>query len=116
MPSDVGPRLGKVRQRDYLPAVVERLAKGFAPLKIVLFGSVARGEEGPWSDLDLLVVMPEGTDKRKTAAAMHRALVGGLPVAADIFVVHPADLEKYRDYVGHVVRPALREGEVVYDA
>jgi predicted nucleotidyltransferase len=108
------PRLGKVNQLDYLPIVVERLVKGFDPLKIILFGSLARGDAGAWSDMDLLVVMPEGTDRRRKSVEMHRALFG-LPVSIDLVIVFPQDLDRFRNYVGHIIKPALREGKIVYD-
>lgn len=102
-------------QTELLPGIVDQLVGDFHPLQIVLFGSVARGTEGPDSDIDLLVVMPEGTDRRQAAISMRRALAN-LPAAKDIVVVTPSIVETYRDFVGHIVRPALSEGEILYDA
>jgi len=45
-------------QPDCLPEIVERIVRGFDPLKIILFGSRARGEAHPDSDVDLLVILP----------------------------------------------------------
>ncbi|MBM3270429.1 MAG: nucleotidyltransferase domain-containing protein [Candidatus Sericytochromatia bacterium] len=108
------PRLGHVNQYDYLPVIVERLVREFDPIRIILFGSLARRDGGPWSDADLLVVMPEGSDRRRLAAAMHRSLAD-LPVSKDIFVVYPSTIERFRDFVGHIVRDAIREGQVLHD-
>jgi predicted nucleotidyltransferase len=99
------------------PALVEHLVRQIVatvrPLRVVLFGSAARGEMGPESDLDLLVVMPEGTHRRKTAQQLYRTLDGqGHPF--DLIVATPSDLEKHKDAVGLIYRDILREGREVY--
>ena len=53
-----------------IQAMVKRLVDGFQPLRVVLFGSCARGDATRGSDVDLLVVMPEGTHTRRAAVAM----------------------------------------------
>lgn len=93
---------------------VRRIAEQFGPLRIVLFGSRARGEATAASDIDLLVVLPEGTDKRQAAIAMRRALAD-LPVAKDIVVTTPGEIARRGAMVGTVLRRALREGRVVYE-
>ena len=45
------------------------------PVRIVLFGSAARDEMGPNSDIDILVVVPKGTHRRKTAQQIYRNTV-----------------------------------------
>lgn len=86
----------------------------FRPLQIILFGSHARGDQGPDSDIDLLVVLPHVADKRKTTVAMLRAL-RDLPVAKDVIPTDPDEIRRRGDLVGTVLRPALREGKVLYE-
>lgn len=95
-------------------AMVDRIAERFAPERIVLFGSRARGDANEGSDVDLLVVMPDGTDRREAAIAM-RGLVGDLPVAKDIVVTTPDHIARRGHVIGTVLRPALREGKVLYE-
>src|SRR5215510_2505745 len=53
------PRTAKsVPVQSLIDRMVKRIVKNFRPEKIILFGSHARGEAGPDSDVDLLVVMP----------------------------------------------------------
>jgi len=99
---------------DIVQMMVQRIVEHFRPLRIVLFGSRARGEAGKWSDVDLLVVLPEGTDKRKAAVAIRRAL-GDLPVCKDIIVTTPDEIVRRGHVPGSVLRAALREGKVVYE-
>ena len=101
------------------PALVDHLVRQIVaavrPLRVVLFGSAARGQMGPESDPDLLVVMPDGTHRRKTAQQLYRTLDGrGHPF--DLVVATPSDLEKHKDAVGLVYRDVLREGREVYAA
>jgi len=85
------------------------------PLRIILFGSAARGNLGPNSDLDLLVVMPQGTHRRKTAQLLYRQM-GGIGVPFDILVATPQDLELHRNNPGLIYQTILREGTEVYAA
>ena len=94
--------------------VVDRIADGFHPDRIVLFGSQARNEAKASSDVDLLVVMPDGTDRREAAIAM-RVAVGDLPLAKDIIVTTPDEIARRAHLVGSVLRTALREGKVVHE-
>ena len=78
-----------------LDTVIERIVEVADPERILLFGSAVRGEMGPHSDFDLLVVK-SNVHRRKLAQRIYRNLIGvGQPV--DIVVVTPEDLEKYAD-------------------
>ena len=93
--------------------VVRRVVEVAQPDKIILFGSAVRGEMGPNSDLDMLVVK-SGVHRRRLAQNIYRHLVGvGLPV--DIVVVTPEDIDRYGNAIGLVLETALREGRVVYE-
>ena len=94
--------------------MVERIAERFEPERIILFGSHARGDATAWSDVDLLVVMPDGTDRREAAVNMRHA-VGDLPVAKDIVVTTPDHIARRGHIIGTVLLPALREGRVLYE-
>ncbi len=97
-----------------LDDIVRRVVEIAAPERIVLFGSAARGEMGPHSDVDLLVVT-ETDDAHRLTADIYGNLFGvGAPV--DVVVASPKQVDRYRDTHALVIKPALREGRVVYDA
>lgn len=101
------------RDGELLRTLVERLVEGFDPERILLFGSRARGTAHPDSDLDVLVVMPPGTQKRETQVAMRRAL-RDLRASKDILVTTPEEIERRGRIPGLVLGTALREGVELY--
>ena len=99
---------------ECITVMMDRIVRDCHPLKIILFGSHARGEAGPESDIDLLVVLPEVANKRQAAVAIRRVLTG-LSLPKDIVVTTPEEIARRGDLVGTVLRPALREGKVLYE-
>ena len=95
--------------------LVRHIVETVQPLRIILFGSAARGEMGPDSDIDVLAVMPEGVHRRHTAQLLYRQ-IRGLGVPFDILVATPDDLEKHKDNIGLIYQSILREGREVYAA
>ena len=93
--------------------MVQRLIDHFDPDQIILFGSHARGTAGRGSDVDLLVVMPVTGSRREKRVEMRVAL-HDIPVAKDILLATPEEMQRDKDLVGTIIRPALREGKVLY--
>ena len=61
---------------EKIEELVRRIVDAVHPLRIILFGSAARGEVGPHSDIDVMVIMPEGTDRLDTAGFIYMQLAG----------------------------------------
>ena len=99
-------------KQEVLDEIVQRIVEVASPERIVLFGSAARGEMGPDSDVDLLVVK-SGADRRRLAQTIYMNLFG-VGRAVDVVVVTPEDIERYGDSYALVIEAALREGKVVY--
>jgi predicted nucleotidyltransferase len=94
--------------------MVRRIAESFAPEKIILFGSHARGDATEDSDVDLLVLFREVEEPHQRAAEMYSALIG-CRLPKDIVVSTTARFERYRNVVNTVYWPAAREGKTVYE-
>jgi predicted nucleotidyltransferase len=109
----VRDEIGQVEQQ-ILEKVIQRIVDVAAPEKIILFGSAVRGEMGPNSDVDLLVVK-SGVHRRRLAQAIYMNLFD-VGQAVDVVVVSPEDIERYKDSFAVVIEPALREGKIVYPA
>ena len=97
-----------------IEAMKDKIIEQFHPMKIILFGSYARGTFAVDSDVDLLVVMEVNGSKRRTAAAIDLALADR-SLSLDLVVVTPDEFESFQNVTGHFLCPAVREGKVLYE-
>jgi predicted nucleotidyltransferase len=101
------------------PAVLEDLVRravdSVHPLRIILFGSAARDEMGPNSDLDTPVVMEGESDCRAVSKILARRL-RGLGCPTDVLVVRQSDVEEHGDNPYLVLHTAISEGKELYRA
>jgi predicted nucleotidyltransferase len=93
--------------------MVRRIVERFDPERIILFGSYARGDAGPDSDVDLLVVMHVEGSRREKGVEIGVAL-HDIRLPKDIIVTTPGDFEWRKEVVGTIERLAAREGKVLY--
>ncbi|MBI1926472.1 nucleotidyltransferase domain-containing protein [Candidatus Poribacteria bacterium] len=99
---------------DQIKEAVTILVHEAQPEKVILFGSYARGEATPDSDLDLLVVEREVRYPQAEMARLRRAL-SLLRIPVDVLVTDMAHLSSsWADFPGSYLYDALREGEVLY--
>ena len=99
---------------DYIPEMVRRIVEAVHPLQVILFGSHARGDARADSDVDFLVVVPDGSDLDQAwDAAMGAA--AGMGVPKDVIVTTPEIIRRRGKLVGSVLRPALEEGKPLYE-
>jgi predicted nucleotidyltransferase len=103
----------KNRLERIIEQMVLRIVQRFDPERIIQFSSAARGDAGPDSDVDLLVVMPVEGSKREKAVEIGVA-VNDIPVPKDIVVTTPEDFDWRKEIVGTIEYLAAREGRLVY--
>ena len=108
------PSDDELRIADLIAEMSERIVQKFNPLRVILFGSHARGQADVRSDVDLLVVLDEVEDRREAAVEIRR-LLSDLPVGKDIVVTTPNEIARRGEIAGTVLRHALREGRVLYE-
>ncbi|HPD14511.1 MAG TPA: nucleotidyltransferase domain-containing protein [Planctomycetota bacterium] len=97
-----------------LREVVARIRRTIDPDRVILFGSRARGDEGPDSDLDILVVAPSPLPRWKRTVPLYRVLAG-LGVPKDVVWWTPDEIDEWRAVRSHFITTALREGRVLYE-
>jgi predicted nucleotidyltransferase len=98
--------------------IVTAIVDAAAPEKIILFGSAARGEVGPDSDVDLIVVEKESSfheGSRWAESSRIRKALWAFPVPIDVLLFTPEEVDKWKDSTNHVVARSMREGRVLYD-
>jgi len=93
--------------------MVQRIVRQFHPERVILFGSHPRGEGGPDSDVDLLVVIPVQGQKHKEQVQIRVAL-HDIRVPTHIIVTTPEEFEWRKEIPGTIEYPAVKEGKVLY--
>ncbi|MEW6286424.1 MAG: nucleotidyltransferase domain-containing protein [Chloroflexota bacterium] len=101
--------------KKLLKEVTRRIVALANPRRVILFGSAARGQMDKDSDFDLLVVVGKSVHRRQMAQKIYRGL-RGVGISVDVIVATEDDLKKYGSKNGTVIKPALQEGRVVYEA
>ena len=103
---------------DLLELMVRRIVSEVDPVKIILFGSRARGDAKPDSDVDVVVIesggFADGRSRIKEAARLYHVLAD-VRVCKDILVYSEEDVEYWKDSLNYVLARALREGRVLYE-
>lgn len=98
-----------------IQALADKIAHEFRPDTIILFGSHARGDAGPDSDVDLMVVMDLDEHPSRTAAEIiHR--VHPRRYAVDLIVRSPQTIQTRLQMNDWFLRDVMREGHVLYAA
>ena len=106
-------RKAKTPAQRQIQEIVNRIVERFHPEQIILFGSQARGDAGPDSDVDLLVVMPVEGSKREKQLEIRMAL-HDIHVPKDVIISTPEEFAWRKEIVGTIERPAARQGKVLY--
>jgi predicted nucleotidyltransferase len=94
--------------------IVRRILEVADPDKIILFGSRARGDHRPDSDLDLLVIQKSSKPRYARAGRLYRALAR-LPVEVDILVYTPKEVREWSRVPQAFVTTAIGEGVILYE-
>lgn len=112
----LGVDLAILERDEYLRRTVESLVKYYQPIQIYLFGSKARGEEGPNSDYDLLVIVQEKVPREKRSGFYDLRWKMGLTQATDIVLFTKEGFE-WRLQVKNSLPSVVREeGKLLYAA
>ena len=97
-----------------LAEIVRKIVDSFRPRRIVMFGSRARGDTSPGSDLDLMVEIDTDDPPAQRVRAID-ALFGLRRWAMDVVVYTPQEVEQQRQYRNSLVWLIESEGKVLYD-
>lgn len=99
-----------------LAEIVRRLVEAYQPERIYLFGSMARGDAGPDSDYDLLVVVPDDASPERRRSRLAYETLWGTGTAADVIVWEKSRFERRSRVVASLPATVLREGKLLYAA
>ncbi len=98
---------------EQIKNIIDQIITKYKPQKIILFGSAARGEPGPQSDIDLLIIKRDtpyfGADRiRQLSRIINRS------VPVDFLIYRPEELEKRLEMGDPFLKAIIDEGKVLY--
>jgi len=95
--------------------IINAVLKVIVPDKVILFGSHARGDARPDSDYDILIIKSGIENGNRIEGDIYEKLFDeDIDVSVDVLVATPEIIEKYKDALGCIIKPALREGIIIY--
>jgi predicted nucleotidyltransferase len=97
-----------------LPEILRRVVQAYHPLRVYLFGSEARGDAGEDSDLDLAVIVADGTDERRCSPRLAAEALWGLERGADVVVFKETDFASRARVVASLPWTITREGQLLH--
>lgn len=101
---------------EVLAEIVRRLVEAYEPERVYLFGSAARGDAGPDSDYDLLLVVPDDAPPERRDARRAYEVLWGVGVAKDVLVWRRSDFDDRVPVVTSLPSTVLREGVLLHAA
>ena len=99
-----------------LAAVVQRLIEAYAPERVYLFGSSARGDAGPDSDYDILLVVPDDAAPERKRAKLAYASLWGTGAAVDVLVWTRSSFDRRLHLPTSLPATIIREGRLLHAA
>jgi predicted nucleotidyltransferase len=104
----------QIANSSNLKPIIQKIVNAGNPIKILLFGSRARGDAWAESDYDFLII-EESSEKRYKRAAKYRRALREMPGAKDIVVWTPAEIDAWQGVPNAFITTALKEGIVLYE-
>jgi len=101
--------------RQTIQAITDLIVERFKPEQIILFGSVARGEESEHSDLDLMVVLRHNDEQGRDGYAIRLAIAQNFVLPVDVLIRSADVLARYRQDPNSMLSRMLEDSEVLYD-
>lgn len=90
--------------------IVRRLVATYEPERVYLFGSAARGQTGPNSDYDILLVVPHDASSERLRARRAYEVLWGIGVALDVLVWRRSAFDERARMSTSLPAVVLREG------
>lgn len=107
-------RLPEDASDPVLAEILRRLVTAYQPERIYLFGSKGRGDAGPDSDYDLLLIVPDDAPAARRRSRLAYEVLRGTGTAADVLVWPKSNFDRRLHVVASLPATVVREGRLVY--
>jgi len=101
-------------EKEKISQIVEKIAIGYDPDKIILFGSYATGNQNDDSDLDLFVIKDSDLSRPQRTVQVRKMLYGSM-IPIDLIVYTPKEIEESKDNRFSFVYEVLNSGKTLYE-
>jgi predicted nucleotidyltransferase len=98
-----------------LQDMVKRIVAAAQPSRVILFGSYGRGDADTGSDLDIMVIKPQVSDRYAEMVRLHK-VIGDIGVGVDVLVYSEGEYRRRSQVPGTVLYWARHEGKALYEA
>ena len=98
----------------HIPDMVRRMVERTSPSRVILYGSYARNEADPDSDVDLLVLFEKLDNRREVVTALYES-VRDINVPKDILIATTSEYERFRTVVNTTFYCIGGDGKVLYE-
>lgn len=113
--SDVIKNMTTIQLQQQIDLMVKAIAEEYKPEKIILFGSAARGEMGPDSDVDLFIIKNDLRPRHQRSVTVRRILRHvNYRVPLDIVVYTPDELQERMTLGDWFVKDVVNDGRILY--
>jgi predicted nucleotidyltransferase len=100
--------------KDKISEIVNKIASGYNPEKIILFGSYATGNPNEDSDLDLFVIKDTDLPRPQRTVQVRKMIYGSM-VPIDLIVYTPKEIEESKENIFGFVYKVLNTGKTLYE-
>jgi predicted nucleotidyltransferase len=99
--------------KNIINQTIEKITEVLSPEKIILFGSANTDNFHEDSDLDFLIVVPNGTNKRKTTQLIYKNILS-IGFATDLILIDEDEFKEFQNYDGYVIKSIVETGSIIY--
>jgi predicted nucleotidyltransferase len=110
------PERDLLAREPLLAEIVRRLVETCQPKRIYLFGSMARGDAGPDSDYDILVLVERSTEPLYRLSQRGFRALRGIDAAVDVVVWDRATFDARLHLPASFPATVVREGRLLHAA
>ncbi len=98
---------------NIINSTIDKITEVLVPIKIILFGSAITNNFNIDSDIDFLVVVKNGTNKRKLTQKIYKNILS-IGFATDIVLIDEDEFDEFKNFDGYAIKNIVETGQVIY--
>ncbi|GMR25470.1 MAG: nucleotidyltransferase domain-containing protein [Ignavibacteria bacterium] len=99
--------------KNIIDSTIDKITEVLSPIKIILFGSAITNNFNTDSDIDFLIVVKNGTNKRKLTQEIYKNILS-IGFATDIVLIDEYEFDEFKNFDGYAIKSIVETGQVIY--